>query len=377
MPTKTVKKLRLNKKTKRVLKILGIIVIITLGFFLFYRSNINDLKRMGYSEKAANNILFKFKKDYAIKMGKNKTLNAAFESDDYIEDNLDSYAKITYRDHKHLIKNINTLLKKKYNNNQISTIITHGDDKAVSEFAKRDKVRYLDEFYTLDFAKLDLYDRYVDFMGVSREDAPNSVVFVNLDLDKENYQDPVVIDTFSNDMLVTKHRALTDKFTPPALVTFDKKYTKSTDKVKGSKEAVNSAIEMMEDAYKEGLLLLVNSGYRSYKDQEELVEEYRKAYGDNYVDKYIALAGFSEHQTGLAFDFASGKKNVFATSDEYKWIMDNAYKYGFIYRFPVGGEDITGFQSEAWHYRYVGKEIATKCHEEGITFDEYWAKYLF
>ena len=137
MAKKIVKKLRLTKSAKKLLKIIGIIFAILLAVFLFYRSNINSLKKIGYSEKAAKNILFKFKKDYALQLGENKTLNAAFESDDYIEDNLDSYSKIKYQKQDNLIKNINKLLNKKYSNSDISTIIAHGNDKEVSEFAKQ------------------------------------------------------------------------------------------------------------------------------------------------------------------------------------------------------------------------------------------------
>ena len=73
---------------------------------------------------------------------------------------------------------------------------------------------------------------------------------------------------------------------------------------------------------------------------------YLKLYGENYVNKFVAHAGFSEHQTGLAFDFASAKKSIFATSDEYVWMFENAYKYGFVYRFPKGSEEITGYTAE-------------------------------
>lgn len=377
MPTRTVKKMKLNAQGQRLLTIIGVIVALVLIVFIFYRSNINSLKKIGYSEKAANTILFKFKKDYCLKLGKNKTLNAAFESSDYIEDNLDTYSKIKYRKQEHLIRNINKLIKKKYSNDQISTIITHGDDKSVTEFTKRDKVRYLDEFYTLDYAKISLYDRYVDFMNKSREDAENTVVYVNLDLDKENYKDYSFVKDFSYSMLVNKHRALSPKFIPPKLVKVNKEYWVDKDKVEGNETAVRALETMIAAASKKGMQILVSSGYRSYDEQKETENTYLKLYGENYVNKFVAHAGFSEHQTGLAFDFASAKKTIFATSDEYVWMLENAYKYGFVYRFPKGSEEITGFTSEPWHFRYVGKKIAKKCHDEDITFDEYFAKYIY
>ena len=101
------RKFKLKPEAVNILKKVGIVFAILLAIFIFYRHNINDLKKLGYSEKASNNILFKFKKSYVMDIGKNKTLNAAFESKDYKEKNLDNYSKIKYQNHKHLIKNIN------------------------------------------------------------------------------------------------------------------------------------------------------------------------------------------------------------------------------------------------------------------------------
>ena len=68
--------------------------------------------------------------------------------------------------------------------------------------------------------------------------------------------------------------------------------------------------------------------------------------------------------------------NNFDDSDAAKWLKKNAYKYGFILRYPKDKEDITGYDYEPWHYRYVGKEVAKKIHDENITFDEYYAYYI-
>ena len=90
----------------------------------------------------------------------------------------------------------------------------------------------------------------------------------------------------------------------------------------------------------------------------------------------MALPGFSEHQTGLAFDIGSTSSKVFAESKEYEWMKDNAYKYGFILRFTKSNAYITGFRSEPWHYRYVGKKIAKYIYENDISFEEYYAEFL-
>ena len=75
-------------------------------------------------------------------------------------------------------------------------------------------------------------------------------------------------------------------------------------------------------------------------------------------------------------DVASANSNIFEESKEFTWMFENAYKYGFVLRFPKGKENITGFQYEAWHYRYVGKDIATYMYENDLTFDEYYARFI-
>lgn len=369
------KKLKLKSQYLDVLKVIGVILGIILAVVIFYFYNIHQLKELGYSSKASKNILFKFKKSYVMDIGENKTLNAAFESDDYDEDNLDSYSKIKYQNHKHLIKNINLLIKKKYSNKNISMILEHGNDHDVSEFIKRDKIRYLEEFFSIDYAKLRNYDRYVAYSDETGEDEEVVVIAVNLDMDKENYKDPVVINKYNEKVLVNKHRQLSKDYVPKNLVKISTKYA-SEKNMKASKVAVDAFMEMYKAAEKEGYGIVINSAYRSYQGQEEVCNEYRKLYGDSYVEKYVAKAGFSEHQTGLAFDIGSTKKKVFSESKEYEWVLDNAYKYGFIHRFPKGYEEITGFRAEPWHYRYVGKKTAKYIYENKLTYEEYYAMFL-
>ena len=89
-------------------------------------------------------------------------------------------------------------------------------------------------------------------------------------------------------------------------------------------------------------------------------------------------AGYSEHQTGLALDIVTygASMDTFENTDEFKWLSDNAYKYGFILRYPKGKEKLTGYSYESWHYRYVGKDVAKKIHDLDITYDEYYAYYI-
>lgn len=369
------RKIKLKKTVIKKIKVLGIFCAILLAIFLFYRSQINSLKKLGYSETASRNILFQFKKKYILSIGENKTLNAAFESKDYEEKYLDQYSKIDYQNHDNLIKNINTLIKKGYSNDNISMILAHGSDKDVTEFVKRDKINYLEEFFSLPYAKLSNYDRYVDYSNETGENDETTVLAVNLDMDKENYENPTIVKKFSTDMLVNKHRSLQKNFEPDDLVSIDSEYAVDDTQL-GSRIAVNAFIKMYKAAKKEGYDLVINSSYRSYEEQEEICDTYRELYGENYVLNYVAMPGFSEHQTGLSFDVGSKDSNVFAESEEYEWIQEHAHKYGFIQRFPSKYQAITGFRAEPWHYRYVGKKIATYIYEHDISFEEYYVLFL-
>lgn len=370
-----VEKLKLKKPYVVLLKILGFIFFVLLVLFIIYNKQINDITDLNYSKEASKNILFSLKKDYVLAVGENKTLNKAFESDKFNEEYLDNYVKINYVDHKDIIENINTLLKVGYSNSDINIIFSHGDNESVKEFAKRDKVKYLEEFFYLDYAKLDNYDRYLNYSDETGEDEETTVLHVNLNMDKEAYTDAILVEDFSYDMLVNKYRYLAEDFIPDDLVKISEDYA-SDDDFLASRVAVNAFIEMHDAALNEGYQIVINSAYRSYKDQQDIADVYLNTYGQNYVNNYVAKPGFSEHQTGLAFDIGSRKVNVFANSKEYKWMQENAYKYGFILRFPKKYENITGFRNEPWHFRYVGKDIAKYIYENNITLEEYFVTVL-
>ena len=375
MPKKKVK-LKLKSSARKPLIIVGAVLLVIIIILSFYFNRIGELKNLGYSEEAAKNIIFKFKYSYVVDIGENKTLNAAFSSSDYKEENLDNYVKIDYENQAHLISNINKLLDKGYSVNEVNLIISKGDDKSVSDFVKRDKVKYIEEFLSVDYAKLENLDRYVAYKEKENDDAETTVLYVNMDFDKEDYVDPLVIDEFDDYVLVNKHRQLSSEYVPDDLVTINEEYVKADEEIEIERNVAKAFYDMAEAASKEGLELMVSSGYRSYKDQEEITNTYLELYGQNYVDNYVAKPGFSEHQTAMSLDIASKSVNTFVNSDEYTWMMDNAYKYGFILRYSKSKEDITGYKCEAWHYRYVGKKIAKYIKENNITYDEYYVMFL-
>ena len=154
----------------------------------------------------------------------------------------------------------------------------------------------------------------------------------------------------------------------------NKTYSLPSDYGNGLTRATQSAFgKMNADAKSLGLSLWIASGYRSYWTQNTLYNNYVASDGKEEADTYSARPGYSEHQTGLAFDLNS-VEDSFANTDEGKWVKDNCYRYGLIIRYPKGKESITGYIYEPWHLRYVGVDLATKLYNDGdwITLEEYF-----
>ena len=117
------------------------------------------------------------------------------------------------------------------------------------------------------------------------------------------------------------------------------------------------------------------SGFRSYEYQTKLYQNYVNKDGKEAADTYSARPGYSEHQTGLAFDILNGAGGLLGDNPQdekaIEWLHSQAHEYGFIVRFQEGKEAITGYQAEAWHLRYVG-DIAEKIYTSNLTLEEYF-----
>lgn len=238
------------------------------------------------------------------------------------------------------------------------------------------KINYTNEVISLMKEKyfiLDNLDRYLSYDSDSNEE---KIKMVNSNRDKNFYKDVKKTDLSKEYLiLVNKYNYLDSDYEPSNLVTINSKYGISS---KLEKTTYEQYIKMYEDAKKEGLDLYIRSPYRSYKTQQGLYERYASQDGYNKADTYSARPGYSEHQTGLAFDVTSKSTTLgtFEGTSEFYWLKDNCYKYGFILRYPKGKEDITGYVYESWHYRYVGVEAAKVIHDEEITFEEYYEYYV-
>ena len=136
---------------------------------------------------------------------------------------------------------------------------------------------------------------------------------------------------------------------------------------------------MRVDALKIGYDIDIMSGYRTYDYQDKIYHKLIDEKGFNYAFRHIAPPGASEHQTGLALDiciYRDGKcyiEHETLDFDEIKWLHQNAHRYGFILRYPMGMEDVTGYNYEPWHLRYVGN-MASYIYYNNLTLEEFLVK---
>lgn len=113
--------------------------------------------------------------------------------------------------------------------------------------------------------------------------------------------------------------------------------------------------EMAAAARKDGVKIVVSSGYRPYNYQSDLFNNYIKWYGEQKAKKFSAPPGASQHQLGTAIDFGT-IDDAYSNTPAGKWLEKNAWKYGWSLSYPKDYEKITGYVWECWHYRYIGKK---------------------
>lgn len=139
----------------------------------------------------------------------------------------------------------------------------------------------------------------------------------------------------------------------------------------GNDASAYAALQQLQQAASEnGFSIPLLSGYRSYDYQSGLYNQYVARDGVEAANRYSARPGYSEHQTGLAFDIGS-IDNYYGNTPAGQWLAQNAHNYGFIIRYPQGKENITGYMYEPWHVRYLEIEVAQQVYASGLTLEEY------
>lgn len=156
-------------------------------------------------------------------------------------------------------------------------------------------------------------------------------------------------------------------------------------RLKASKEAYDDLCAMLEAGSDSGHSYWIASAYRSKEKQQSLIDQgvsKNRKKGMNETEalqevlKESMPAGYSEHETGLAFDILASSNTAMDQSQkntaENKWMAKHCYEYGFILRYPEDKEDITQISYEPWHFRYVGRDAAKFIYENGLTLEEYY-----
>ena len=223
--------------------------------------------------------------------------------------------------------------------------------------------------------KLENGPRYIAYKENHESyDYEKVVNHVNIGLDKEFYSYIKDADTSKGILLLmNKYLKLSENYEPDDLValSYHNGYTYYL-----RSEAAEAYEELSSAALLDNVIVYPFSAYRSYDTQNTLYTRYKERDGEEKADTYSARPGFSEHQLGLAIDIRSNTLTDNLTNNDYEWMLDNSYKYGFIVRYPKGKQHITQFMEEPWHLRYLGVELATKVHDSGLTYDEYYDLYM-
>lgn len=186
-------------------------------------------------------------------------------------------------------------------------------------------------------------------------------------------------DTESDDSLlriVNRQRPLRAEYVPqdltePAVATEGTEYLR--------REAADAIAALFAAAREAGHELVLISGYRSYEFEVRNQQYYIGLYGEEYASHVDCIPGANEHQLGLAADLGTADRtcrldSCFAGTEAGRWLSENAWRYGWILRYPEGKEDVTGIMYSPWNYRYVGTEAAVRIFQSGLTMEEYYGE---
>ena len=194
-------------------------------------------------------------------------------------------------------------------------------------------------------------------------------IYSPLGITPETIEDPDDIT-----VLVNKQYAIPEDYVPDDLVTV----VDSSQQLR--KEAAEAYEAFYNAAVAKGISIYSISGYRTNETQTLYWNNQVKVRGEEYASQYSAYPLRSEHQLGLAIDISYMTESdrlseSVADSEIGQFIVSDAYKYGFILRYPEDKTNITNYGYEPWHIRYVGVELATKLYEEDLTLEEYYEVY--
>jgi D-alanyl-D-alanine carboxypeptidase len=211
-----------------------------------------------------------------------------------------------------------------------------------------DREAFVDDFWRWIFGEAGIPERLARKVAASALESPSFIMELLVLLQQDPY-------TYR---LVDKQHSLPNGYEPDDLVTLTPgTYRISREGLTLRKIAAEALREMAAAASAEGIILTAGSAYRSAAYQAQVYEREVNTYGQEIADSESAQPGKSQHQLGLALDFAP-IDDAFAKTPASQWLLHNAGRFGWSLSFPDAYEEVTGYRWESWHYRYVGPELA-------------------
>lgn len=270
------------------------------------------------------------------------------------------------------------LLTVGYSESEVETIENKLNEEQISKILTMDYNDMLVSLLNEKYFLFDNLEKYVEYKKQNKDmDFIKVVAIINTEANIDWIDEERETDTSKNElMLVNRLYGLSSDYEVEDVVDVPAKYAYSGKKL--SESILEPLERLCDDARENGYTFVVSDGYRSYKEQEKLYNSYANSYGKSEADKYVARPGHSEYETGLSFDLQPYNKTFKdpKLSEEYLWLRENAYKYGFIFRFEADKEYLTGFREYTWRLRYVGEEAAYMIYNENICFEEYYAYFV-
>jgi D-alanyl-D-alanine carboxypeptidase len=342
------------------MKKIWIVIILVMIFLVFFFTNNKEkkLEKIGYSSKEVSVIVSKVK-DYNLITNYKRLdkLTDILNDKNYKDENLKKYLDYYIKNKNSDISDIIVIVNSNYD------VLNYPASNLLASLVK-------EKYYINDNVA-----RYLDYGNNHQVDSNKIVAVVNSKADYEFYTHTKASNLDDGNLvLVNKFNYLPNNYEPNDLVKLEGQYNGGANNML-RKEAALAFMKMVSKAKLDNIIIKNASAYRSYHYQVNLYNNYVIRDGSKLADIYSARPGFSEHQTGLCLDINNIDAS-FAKTNEARWLKNNAYKFGFILRFPEDKVDVTGYKFEAWHYRYVGLKAAKIIYKDNLTLEEYYAYYV-
>lgn len=363
----TKRKKKIKKTFKLFFSFIFIVGLLSCSYFIYNKY---------FKEKEITSEVNKLMLENDISTEKySKTLEYVLINNLYDEAYLDEYSDIEYNDNKNFANILTTFLPLGYSGKEINYIFKLSN----KNIEKLSKSEYIDitNYYNISNFNVDNIDRYNQYYESNNYSYQDVVTYVNINLDLKAYSVTKEVEDPNNLLvLVNKYNFLPNNYKPEDLTYVPGAYGNNVPMREVIKEPF---LELQKAAEEEiGIILKPTTAFRDQSFQNTLYNNYVAKDGVEAADTYSARPGFSEHQTGLAIDL----KNTLISSStrlndsDFEWLSNNAHRFGFIIRYPKEKVDITGYQFENWHIRYVGLNIAKTIYENNLTLEEYIDLYI-